>query len=740
VSETGGDGPELGRGAARSPLRALLLPFALALPALALCLPFSPLTDDPFPHLAGTGLAALCLAPAALFLLGGARGSPALPLFLAALAWAALSSLVRGGSDGLERQRSLVQLALLCAALCGGASLTSAGARRLCLSAVLVSSAWTGWALLGGWLRAEGSLAGVLGDTGSLSQAALPGAAIGATWAMRERGLPRLLGGLATLLFLVHAVLAPVLAGAHALFLALLLAGAREPRGRRGLFALAGLALLGPFLWQAGRELPGREPEGASADAPAPVGHSLGGLGVRSLVWKSSLAMLREVPLLGVGPGQFQAVFPLHRDAREIELSRHGICSEQNTEVEHAHNDWLQGFLELGLPGGLLIALGLALVARAAWRGLARPEGAALSCAALAMLVNAGVHSPFLGNAAAGSLAWAIFGALTGDGRRARLAGGVAGLAALAALPLAPGLLAHGGALAQYVRSARRIAELQREPETDPELASASLIAELERARATVQAALAAEPDSAPAREIAARLAREGQELPAWERVLAVRPNSVEAWEQSATEHARAGALELARTGYGRALALSPTHPRILKNLARLELSLGEPELGLQALERLSAGGCLEPAWLEGFGAELVLVFGRVAAAAELAAGRPLAELSPELLHARSREPGRDELSARAHEALAQLSWARQHASAGEFELAARNYRQALVQSRARAEAGAALFALELAAAELRAGRRPEALELARGRELDPRTRAELPPWALEALSELGLR
>jgi hypothetical protein len=89
---------------------------------------------------------------------------------------------------------------------------------------------------------------------------------------------------------------------------------------------------------------------------------------------------------------------------------------------------------------------------------------------------------------------------------------------------------------------------------------------------------------------------------------------------------------------------------------------------------------------------------------------------------------------------LAQLLWARGHAEAGDFEVGLRNYRQVAERSRGSrgSERGPApRFALELAAAEARAGR----LEDARRHlgEAHPRAgdREALPRWALEALAEL---
>jgi tetratricopeptide (TPR) repeat protein len=426
------------------------------------------------------------------------------------------------------------------------------------------------------------------------------------------------------------------------------------------------------------------------------------------------------------------------------------VCAELDTEVEHAHNDWLQGFCELGLVGGGLLALGLALAARDGLRALADEERTPLALAALALLVNAFVHAPLSGNPAAGPLALAVFGCLlpggpVSVGGKSRAWASLFSLPALLAFLFAPALITHGAALTEYIRSARRIDELASASQGDRAETAALLVGELERARAVVQIALAAAPDSAPARELAARTLRDEttneSRLAAWDRLLAVRPHSIEAWEQGAAVCVRAGRFAEARARLGHALQLSPTHPRLLKSAVRLELAHGEVESGLAWLERLRELGCLEPVWIATLGNELVLDLGLPERGARVLFGAPLVSLSAEDLHARSRA-GNPETATGVDECLAQLLWAREHALAGAFELALRNYRQAARCSHAHrgSEAGpAALFTLELAAAEAGAGRREEAEARVRGVPLGSTTWAELPAWAQASLRELGL-
>ncbi|MEQ1895380.1 MAG: O-antigen ligase family protein, partial [Planctomycetota bacterium] len=595
-------------------------------------------------------------------------------------------------SDTVEADRALLGLALAPLAFAGGAALEARGRALFAWGLVLVSLAWTSGALAMG-----AGFAGVLGDSGSLSQAALPGAALGAGWLVAEGGARRVLGGLALALFLVHVGVTPVLAGSHTLLAGLLCAAWKAHAGRARFAALALVALLAPFVGMAGREMA----SGALATiegAPVERSHSLGGLGVRGYVWSAALGMVVDAPLTGVGPGQFQAAFPPYRDPREIELSRHGVCSELDTEVEHAHNDYLQFLVELGLVGGLLFAAFTVLVVRRALAALGEEEQLAGALAVLALCVNAGVHAPLSANPASAPLALALAGTLFARGPRRRLGALPMVLPALLTFPLAPGLITLGAALTDYVRRVARIAELAEQPwtsEVEHAQREAELASEAANAPAVLAIARAAEPAAAPALALSARLAPPEGRVAAWDELLRVRPHAVEAWEQSGTDQARRGAHEDARRRYLAALKLSPTHPRILKNLARLECVQGDPELGREALERLRLSGCIAEGYSSELGAELVLVLGRPERGAVLLGETPYERLVPEQLHADASAAGLAPAVAEAKECLAQLLWAREHAARASFALALRNYRQALKSSAARrADEGAPLYRL----------------------------------------------
>lgn len=91
--------------------------------------------------------------------------------------------------------------------------------------------------------------------------------------------------------------------------------------------------------------------------ATSPV---LDGLGVTSLddgplaragIWTASLRIIADQFLLGTGLGTFEAAYRLYEDADIV----------TTTFVNHAHNEYLELVVELGLPGVILLGLALAI-------------------------------------------------------------------------------------------------------------------------------------------------------------------------------------------------------------------------------------------------------------------------------------------------------------------------------------------------------------------------------------------
>jgi hypothetical protein len=353
--------------------------------------------------------------------------------------------------------------------------------------------------------------------------------------------------------------------------------------------------------------------------------------------------------------------------------------------------------------------------------------------------VNAFVHAPLSGNPAAGPLALAVFGTLAPAAAPSRARASLLALPALIALAFAPALITHGAALTDYTRSARRIDELAsaKQDSGARTATEAELVAELARARAEVQVALAAEPGSAPARELAARLAEDAERVAAWDQLLEVRPHSSEGWEQSAIACVKAGRFEEARARLG-ARSRSPHAPSAPEGAARLGSATatstrasrdrapapgGLRGSGLDDRARERAGARPRPA---GRGARVSSACASGTCPARSCTRAPQAGGSREI--GCGRVPGAARLGARAR-------------LAGNFELALRNYRQAADRGAARrgSEKGAApLYTLELAAAaRARAGRaRPSRAPAGRARPHDLERSPRVVP---RALGELGL-
>jgi O-antigen ligase len=81
----------------------------------------------------------------------------------------------------------------------------------------------------------------------------------------------------------------------------------------------------------------------------------------RLCVYASTLRAIEDHPILGTGLGTFLDVFPLYRDIDCVGIS--SIWS-------HAHNTWLEAALALGLPGCVIILIGLFLLVKAQLKGL----------------------------------------------------------------------------------------------------------------------------------------------------------------------------------------------------------------------------------------------------------------------------------------------------------------------------------------------------------------------------------
>lgn len=733
VSEPGPEAPARGD--------ALLLGLLL-LPLVVLAWPgATPIAADPAtPELTGTGIAALATLPLGLWL-AWKRPLPVrgyLLLFVALLVPANFGA----PTDALETDRAVMTFLVAILVATGAGALGSEGKRRLVQGLVLTSGALLVPALL------EGAPAwgGVLGNSGELSNAALPGALAGLVLWARGRDGWQWPGMVASSLFLLHAFFAPSIAGllvmaATAGTLALL-ARPAPLQYRVRCLATAAIALGGLVL--PGRGLVRTAPLEPVTAAGTTVPADLGGVEVRLRVWRATLDLVLENPLLGVGPGQFAVRFPAHRDAEERELSTWGYRVENTTEVEHPHNDWLLPWAEGGVVAGLCwwaFLAGVLIAAlrtlRGAGQGAAQPElltaRDALAAGALGALAAALLNGPLLYGPLASVASFLAIGGLRGDARRRRDHPGdrLAGV-------LTPGLVLL------LLFHAPRALELWRHGEA---LGEATAGRSATARRLAVERALEACPGSPTALALDARLRQqEDGDLEAallrWREVLARRPLRFEARHQEGVLLARLGRADEARAAFERAAALDPREPRLRRNRARLDALHGRLESALEAIGGLEDEGRVDAVWIRDLAAEAALEGDVAAALALFARADPrFADLSGDLAWAFEQEyrQAGSPHAADGLRALAQLLWARQHAESGAWGDARRSYFQALRTQRGPGRPGGALpTRLEFAAALALEGRRGEAEQELEGLDLADVNWLALPEWSRQPLFALG--
>lgn len=131
-----------------------------------------------------------------------------------------------------------------------------------------------------------------------------------------------------------------------------------EKSSRKLLLGVLALSLLLGAWTQRHRILPRDQ-----ADVPAPIAAENQGpftragntLEVRLLIYRRALDMGMQSLPLGVGAGNFAVRFPRYRSPEEIKIS--SLDGQLVTRVTTAHNDLLQIFTELGLPGLFFLIL-----------------------------------------------------------------------------------------------------------------------------------------------------------------------------------------------------------------------------------------------------------------------------------------------------------------------------------------------------------------------------------------------
>jgi O-antigen ligase len=114
--------------------------------------------------------------------------------------------------------------------------------------------------------------------------------------------------------------------------------------------------------------------------------------------WKAAMAMTRERPLFGYGPGTFGAEYIPHRLNVEIESRQRYDNPLRTSSYGEAHCDYLQPFAEAGVPAGLAVSGAVAFLFFGLARSLRRRDWNGRQEAILLMAI--------LGAGAAAALTW----------------------------------------------------------------------------------------------------------------------------------------------------------------------------------------------------------------------------------------------------------------------------------------------------------------------------------------------
>lgn len=375
-----------------------------------LAVPFEPLWLDY--ELARRGVAMLALAACGLLLaLHGGTAAPRGGWVLGLLVLYALARTALGVTHprlGLEEAAWLAALALTY--VLGAATRPEDWLRAALPTAAVVALfgllpllPWTTWGLP--HFAAEAT--STLGNRNVASEVVAVLVVAAGAWALQARspwaGL--VVVGLASAYLLVNGSRSGLVAAPLGLGLVLLAASRRDAAARRRAVLVLVAAAAGVLASFAAALAQGGEAAG-DPQARAERAARVATLEVRSEVWRATLGLAAERPLLGVGPGQFRSEFPRVRTEREIEISSFG--RRFATRVETTHNDPLQLLAEGGAIGAVLW---LWFLARAG-PGVLR-AGIARSAPLLAFVVLGLVRSP-LWNAPAAVFAFGLLGSLQG--------------------------------------------------------------------------------------------------------------------------------------------------------------------------------------------------------------------------------------------------------------------------------------------------------------------------------------
>lgn len=85
-------------------------------------------------------------------------------------------------------------------------------------------------------------------------------------------------------------------------------------------------------------------------------------LNARLPAWSNSLEMVKDSPIIGIGVGQWQVVYPVYYDR-----VRKDVIFDEKTRLRKLHNDYLEMFVNLGLVGYIFLFWLTLLVVKRVW-------------------------------------------------------------------------------------------------------------------------------------------------------------------------------------------------------------------------------------------------------------------------------------------------------------------------------------------------------------------------------------
>jgi O-antigen ligase len=309
-------------------------------------------------------------------------------------------------------------------------------------------------------------------------------------------------------------------------------------------------------------------------------------------LWRRGLAIWRDHPVWGVGPGNWPVVFPRYA---EPGATRDGVLS-MGLAPRQAHQDLIERAGETGLAGMAgLAALGAGAIL-AIRRRLAAVAGdritTAAAAGALAALAGAGLTSFPLEMPATIALAGLALGlvaaspiarpAATLHAARWRSRLGGAGVA------VAVGVLLWAGWRAQkQIRGSAWLGGAERAMRRDPGRDGAlGALPALERAAAVTPGSFRVHLRTA---QMMLRLGRPAEAEQAIHRALALEPFSPNAWATLGAAELEGGRAAQARASATRALALLADHPFALFVGARAAEAIGDRNGAAATWQRLHA-------------------------------------------------------------------------------------------------------------------------------------------------------